>query len=363
MTRKGFDITVVAPRDRFTSKLISEGITYREIFIKNYSINPIDDLKIIFQLSKIYRTIRPQLIFHYTIKPNIYGSIAAFWHRIPSISITTGLGHLFEFKNFMIRWITVFLYRFAAYVSKELWFLNENDRDVFVYKRIVRSKKARVLKSEGINTEWFSPKKNKSFQGVQRFLFAGRLIWDKGIREFVEAAKIVRSRHPRTRFEMIGFIDSSNPKAVSYDEIAEWQKQKIIRYLGETSDIRPVLQRASCLVFPSFYREGISRILMEAAAMETPIITTDNVGCRDLVDDGVNGFITKPKSVEDLVHKIELFLALSEEDKIVMGKLGRKKMIRQYDESLIINEYMEVIHSFLPNQPKSESQSKNYRLH
>ncbi|WP_235299307.1 glycosyltransferase family 4 protein [Portibacter marinus] len=363
LTRKGFDITVVAPRDRFTSKLISEGITYREIFIKNYSINPIDDLKIIFQLSKIYRTIRPQLIFHYTIKPNIYGSIAAFWHRIPSISITTGLGHLFEFKNFMIRWITVFLYRFAAYVSKELWFLNENDRDVFVYKRIVRSKKARVLKSEGINTEWFSPKKNKSFQGVQRFLFAGRLIWDKGIREFVEAAKIVRSRHPRTRFEMIGFIDSSNPKAVSYDEIAEWQKQKIIRYLGETSDIRPVLQRASCLVFPSFYREGISRILMEAAAMETPIITTDNVGCRDLVDDGVNGFITKPKSVEDLVHKIELFLALSEEDKIVMGKLGRKKMIRQYDESLIINEYMEVIHSFLPNQPKSESQSKNYRLH
>lgn len=348
LNKKGYAVTVVAPRDSFTSKLIAEGISYKELYIKNYSINPFDDLKIIFQLSKIYRQIKPQLIFHYTIKPNIYGSIAAYFSRIPSISVTTGLGHLFEFKNFVVRWITLFLYRVAAFMNKELWFLNENDRDVFVYKRIVRAKKAKVIKGEGIDTVWFTPRRSKNYNGVQRFLFAGRLIWDKGVKEFVEAAKIIKKEYPNTRFEMIGFIDQSNPKAVAYEHIAEWQKQKVIRYLGETTDIRPYISKASCLVFPSYYREGISRILMEAASMETPIITTDNVGCRDLVEDGITGFLSEPRNVGDLVAKIKSFLAMENEDKYVMGKLGRKRMVKNFEENLIISEYLKTIESFLP---------------
>lgn len=353
----GYDVTVVAPRDSFTSKLISEGISYREIQMRNYGINPLEDLKIIFQLRNIYKEVNPDLIFHYTIKPNIYGSIAAFTRRIPSISVTTGLGHLFEFKNFILRWITVFLYRMAAWMNKELWFLNENDRDVFVYKRIVRAKKTRVIKGEGVNTRWFTPKKEKSFGNHHKFLFAGRLIWDKGVNEFVEAARIIKERHSNVSFEIIGFIDSSNPKSVPYTQISLWQKQKLIKYLGETSDIRPYLQKTSCLLFPSYYREGISRILMEAASMETPIITTDNVGCRDLVEHNVTGYLSTPRDVESLVENIEKFIALSKEDKYVMGKLGRKKMVKYFDEELIVSKYLEVISDILKKE-KSPTSAK-----
>lgn len=347
LNKKGYEVVVVAPRDSLTSKLIAEGISYKELHIKNYSINPFEDIKILLQLSRIYKNLKPDLIFHYTIKPNIYGSIAAYLRKIPSISVTTGLGQLFEFKNFILRWITLFLYRLAASMSKELWFLNENDRDVFVYKRIVRARKAKVIKGEGINTVYFTPRKSKSYTGLQRFLFAGRLIWDKGIQEYVEAAKRVRSRHPNTRFEIIGFIDQSNPKAVPYEQMSTWQKDRHIRYLGETTDIRPYIDKATCLIFPSYYREGISRILMEAASMETPIITTDNVGCRDLVDDGVNGFLVEPKNVDDLVEKIEKFIDLDPEDKYVMGKLGRKKMIKNFEEDLIIQQYFTSIENLL----------------
>ena len=356
LNSQGYDVTVVAPRDSFTSKLISEGISYKELAIKNYSINPFDDLKIIWQLSRIYRNIKPSLIFHYTIKPNIYGGIAAYFSGIPSILVTTGLGHLFEFKNIIIRWITLFLYRIAAFMSKELWFLNENDKDVFVYKRIVRVKKTRVIKGEGINTEWFTPRKSKNLTGLHRFLFAGRLIWDKGIQEFVDAARIIKAKYPNTRFEIIGFIDQSNPKAVLYEQIAQWQKEKVIRYLGETTDIRRFLNKASCLVFPSYYREGISRILMEAASMETPIITSDNVGCRDLVDHGITGFIVEPKNVEALVQSIEEFMLLSPEDKLVMGKLGRKKMIKHFEEKLIIDTYHKAIQNYISNENLVEYQ-------
>lgn len=354
LNKEGYEVTVVAPRDSFTSKLISEGISYKELNIKNYSINPFDDLKLILQLFRIYKQIKPGLIFHYTIKPNIYGGIAAFLNKIPSILVTTGLGHLFEFKNFILRWITLFLYRIAAWMSKELWFLNENDRDVFVYKRIVRAKKAKVIKGEGINTFWFTPKKRKNFHGLQRFLFAGRLIWDKGVQEYVEAARIINSRHRNTKFEIIGFIDQSNPKSIPYEQIYKWQKEKTIKYLGETSDIRPFLNKANCLVFPSYYREGISRILMEAASMETPIITTDNVGCRDLVDDGVNGYLVEPKNVNDLVEKIESFLELSAEDKLVMGKMGRKKMVKHFEERLIIDEYLKTVDRYLRYEKKGK---------
>ena len=356
LNSQGYDVTVVAPRDSFTSKLISEGISYKEIAIKNYSINPFDDLKIIWQLSRIYRKIKPSLIFHYTIKPNIYGGIAAYLSGIPSILVTTGLGHLFEFKNIIIRWITLFLYRVAAFMSKELWFLNENDKDVFVYKRIVRAKKTRVIKGEGINTSWFTPRKNKNLTGLNRFLFAGRLIWDKGVQEFVDAARIIKAKYPNTRFEIIGFIDQSNPKAVLYEQIAQWQKEKVIRYLGETTDIRPYLNKASCLVFPSYYREGISRILMEAASMETPSITSDNVGCRDLVDHGITGFIVEPKNVGSLVKSIEEFMKLSPEDKLVMGKLGRKKMIKHFEEKLIIGNYLQAIQKYISNENLVEYQ-------
>lgn len=339
----GYEVVAVAPKDNFSSKLVAEGITYKSIQLDNYGTNPINELKLIRQLSRIYREVDADLIFHYTIKPNIYGSIASFFSKKPSIIITTGLGHLFEFSNILVQWITIFMYRIAAYLSKEVWFLNDSDRDVFVYKRIVSRKKARVMHSEGIDTEWFKPRSAKKHSGPIRFLFAGRLIWDKGVQEYVEAAKIIKQKYRRVKFEILGFTDQTNPNSVPYELIDKWQKDKIVNYLGETTDVRYYLQKANCLVFPSFYREGVSRILMEAGAMATPIITTDNVGCKDIVDHDKNGYLVEPKNINDLVAAIELFIELSDTDKNIMGDLGRKMVTERFAEGIVLKKYEDTV--------------------
>jgi len=361
LTSEGYNVVAVAPKDNFTAKLVSEGITYRSISLDNYGTNPINELKLIRQLARIYREVDADLIFHYTIKPNIYGSIASFLSKKPSIIITTGLGHLFEFSNIVVQWITILMYRIAAYLSKEVWFLNDNDRDVFVYKRIVSRKKASVLHSEGIDTKWFAPRSDKRHSGSIRFLFAGRLIWDKGVREYVEAAKIIKQKYRKVKFEILGFTDQTNPNSVPYEQIESWQKAKIVNYLGETTDVRYYLQKANCLVFPSFYREGVSRILMEAAAMATPIITTDNVGCKDIVEHEKNGYLVPTKDVQALVQAIERFIELSDVDKDIMGNLGRKMVIDRFAEGIVLQKYEDTIRRYTDSDSPRQTKRHTYQ--
>lgn len=343
---KGYRIVVIAPKDAFTAKLIAEGIDYKEVEIFNYGTNPIYELKLIFSLIRLYKTIKPDLIFHYTIKPNIYGSIAAKYCGIPSIIITTGLGHLFEFKNWLVRAITILLYRIACHLSKESWFLNSNDLDVFVYKLIVNKSKTLLLKSEGIDLNWFLPKPKK-YQKSTIFLFAGRILVDKGILVFHRAAEIIKKKYSNVEFQVLGFVDQSNPNSIEYEKILEWQNKKVISYVGETTDVRPYLSNCDCLVFPSYYREGVSRILMEASAMERPIITTDNVGCREVVDHGVNGIIIPIKDSKSLVKAMEEFLHMNKADREIMGKAGRRKMEREFDEALILKVYDQAIERYI----------------
>jgi glycosyltransferase involved in cell wall biosynthesis len=344
---QGFRIVVIAPKDAFTAKLIAEGIDYKEIEIFNYGTNPVYEIKLIFSLIHLYKAIKPDLIFHYTIKPNIYGSIAARYCGIPSIIITTGLGHLFEFKNWMVRAITIFLYRIACHLSKESWFLNSNDLDVFVYKLIVKKSKTLLLKSEGIDLDWFSPRSASKHPKTTIFLYAGRLLVDKGILVFRDAAETIKRKYHHVEFQVLGFVDQSNPNSIEYERLLEWQKKKVIIYLGETTDVRPYLANCDCLVFPSYYREGVSRILMEASAMERPIITTDNVGCREVVDNGINGFVIPVRDTQSLVKVMEEFLQMNKTDREIMGKAGRRKMEREFDEALVLNVYDQAIARYL----------------
>lgn len=346
LVETGFRIVVIAPKDGFTANLISEGIEFEELHLHNYGTNPFKEIFTIRQLYKIYKKHKPSLIFHYTIKPNLYGTIAAAICKIPSIMVTTGLGHMFMFKSRMVRWVTLFLYRMAVRLSEEVWFLNDNDRDLFTYKGIVKPEKTRILKSEGIDLNWFKPIEPKSFSGPTRFLYAGRLLWDKGIAELVEVARKIKKKYPGVSFDILGFINQSNPNSVPYSKILEWQHEGIINYLGETQDVRPYLQESHCLLFPS-YREGMSRILMEAAAMETPIITTDGVGCRDIVDHNKSGFLFQNKNVSEFEKYVLTFIEMESQDKMVMGKLGRKKMLAEFDEESVINEYKSYIFSVL----------------
>ncbi|MEZ5050457.1 MAG: glycosyltransferase [Saprospiraceae bacterium] len=180
-----------------------------------------------------------------------------------------------------------------------------------------------------------------------RFLFAGRIIWDKGFKQFIDAAQIIKKKYPLCQFDVVGFVDPNNPNAVPYDYILKQQQNKIIKFHGETNDIRSFLNRAHCLVFPSLYREGISRILMEAASMETPIITTDNVGCKELVDHNQTGFIVRKNNPEDLVNAMVNFINMDYNDRLKMGKLARQKIIEEFDSKKTNSIYLKKIDQIL----------------
>lgn len=343
----GFSVIVIAPYDGFSAKFTVEGFRYVPITLKNYGINPFQDLLYMRKLSRIYKEQKVDFIFHYTIKPNIYGSIAAKYSGIPSIAITTGLGHLFDFKNGLVKRLTFSLYKYAAKISKEIWFLNDSDRDVFVYKNIVSKEKCKVIYSEGVDLNWFKRNSKHLIRESPVFLFAGRLLMDKGVDLFIKSAAIIKNKYPEVKFQILGFINQENPNSIPYEKIVKYHNLQIIEYLGETEDVREVIENADCLVFPSYYREGASRILMEAAALETPIITTNNVGCKTIVDHDVSGYICEPQSLTSLVMWIESFINLTSEDRLIMGKMGRKKVEKQFDEKEVINKYIQTLNCYL----------------
>jgi len=343
----GFNILVIAPKDNFSANLISEGVSYQHINLDNYGINPISEIMSIRQLYKIYTKNDIDFIIHYTIKPNIYGSLAAKFAGISSIAVTTGLGHLLSFSNVFTRFISLSMYKLASQFSKEVWFLNKTDRDDFLRFKIVKSKKTFILPGEGVDTDYFKPVSIKENGKSMRFLFAGRIIWDKGFKQFIDAAQIIKKKYPLCQFDVVGFVDPNNPNAVPYDYILKQQQNKIIKFHGETNDIRSFLNRAHCLVFPSLYREGISRILMEAASMETPIITTDNVGCKELVDHNQTGFIVRKNNPEDLVNAMVNFINMDYNDRLKMGKLARQKIIEEFDSKKTNSIYLKKIDQIL----------------
>lgn len=352
-----FDVLIVAPRDNYSAKLLAEGVSFESVRMNNYGTNVFADFNTLRQLRRIYKKHQPDFIFHYTIKPNVYGSIASALCRIPSIAITTGLGHFIAYRNPLVRLGSFHLYRLAAFLSEQVWFLNQDDKNIFIQKRILSEKKTFLLPGEGIDIQRFKPDhfgQQISTSKPLVFLYAGRVLWDKGVKEYVEAAQQVKRRYPDAVFQILGFIDPNNPNAVPFHQIEKWNKAGIIQYLGETDDVRPFIQDADCLVFPSFYREGMSRILLEAASMACPIITTDNVGCREVVEHGVNGYLCRPRESSDLARRIKQLIKLSPKDRFLMGLNGRKKVIQEFDETRIIKYYVDTLSRFLNIKSKSK---------
>lgn len=336
-------IYAVAPRDDYSDKLTAAGVTYLPIKIKAHSTSPIEDLKTLFRLRSIYKKHQFDLVIHYTIKMNLYGSLAARLLHIKNISVVTGLGRTFQFSG-ITQYLIKSVYKLSCHACSDLWFLNTEDRDRFVIEGLTKLKNTFILPSEGVNTYRFkgTPQYAKN-RIITRFLFAGRLLKDKGILEFVEAAKQLSVLERKVKFEVVGFVNPNNSMSVSLADLEGWQKKGWINYLGSHEDIRPFINRADCIVFPSYYQEGVSRILLEAASMSRPIITTDHVGCRDVVDHMKNGMLIPVKSVDHLVQACRLFLNLPTEERLQMGFKGREMVKERFDERRIIDVYFERI--------------------
>jgi len=229
-----------------------------------------------------------------------------------------------------------------------VFFQNEEDRAEFVRADLVEEVKTQRVPGSGVDVDRFQPRSREADGNGFAFLLVARLLWDKGVGEFVEAARLIQAEYPTVQFRLLGFLDVKNPSAVSRTQVENWNNEGVVKYLGAVDDVRGIYAEADCMVLPS-YREGVPRILLEAASMGLPIITTDAVGCRDAVEDGVTGFLCRPKDSMDLADKMRRMLLLPPGQRRRMGEAGRKKMIREFDEGIVIARYLQAIRDIVPS--------------
>ena len=344
----GNKVTILAPHDEYSTKLMALGCHVIDIPISSQGINPYSDAILFFRYIRYYQLLSPDLIINYTIKPNIYGSLAAGLVSVPSIAVTTGLGYTFINNGFVATCARA-LYKLSLRFASQVWFLNADDKKTFISHRLVDEKRTYVLNGEGVDVSFFSPRENLGGNETVRFLLIARMLWDKGVGEYVAAAKIIKTKYPNAVFQLLGASGAENPSAIAEEILVEWQRLGLVEYLGSKSDVRPLISSSHCVVLPS-YREGVPRTLMEASAMARPVIATNVPGCSDVVEDGVTGYLCLPRDVDDLASKMELFIMANDAERARMGVYGREKAMKDFDENIVINKYADRIGPILGTQ-------------
>ncbi|HHB95297.1 MAG TPA: glycosyltransferase family 1 protein [Campylobacterales bacterium] len=340
LQQQGYRVVLIAPKDDYSHRLEVLGCKHYHIDIDNKGTNPIEDIKLSYQFYKLFRLINPNMLLIYTIKPNIYGGIVSKILKIPTVNVIAGLGTVFlndSLSSKIARW----LYK-VSFNNNRVLFENQDDCEEFLAKNLVKKPQTTLISGSGINTEAFQPKNKPQNSENLIFLLIARLIKDKGVVEYIEAIKSIRAKYPNVQFKILGSYYFGNPSSISEDEVNQWVDDGIIEYLGYTDAVLEEIEKADCIVLPS-YREGLSRVLLEGASMSKPIITTDVTGCRDVVDDGENGYLVPPKDSKSLALAIEKMISLSDTDRRVMGQKGRIKVIDEFDEKIVIKQYLNVI--------------------
>ena len=344
MQNAGYEVIAIAPYDEYSQRIIDAGFEFHPVKLNSQGINPFEDMRTTMNFYKLFKEISPDFICQYTIKPNIYGSLVAQMLNIKMINNIAGLGTLF-IKQGPITSIAKLLYKASQSKADRVFFQNRDDFELFTNAGLVNKVRCDILPGSGVDMERFKPQE-KAESDVIRFLHISRMIWEKGIGEYVEAARMIKKKHSNVEFCLLGFLDVENPGAISRTQMDEWVEEGIVNYLGVSDDVDEVISTADCVVLPSYYREGTPKTLLESASSAKPIITTDNVGCRDVVDHGINGYLCEPRSAEDLAEKIEMFLLLSREERVEMGLRSREKVKNEFDEKIVIGKYLEVLESY-----------------
>lgn len=348
LRRAGYRIVALAPRDAYSDRLEALGMEFVPLPMDTQGISPFRDILLCWRYYKMLRSLRPAIFLGYTAKPNIYGSIAAHALGIKVINNVSGLGTAFIREDFLTRIVTL-LYKLALRRSATVFFQNRDDCDLFLGHGIVKAAQARLLPGSGIDLDHFRPSRRRA-KGDFRFLLVARLLWFKGIREYVEAARLVRKKVPEARFQLLGFLDPANRNAVSRSDVERWVGEDIMEYLGEADDVRPFVAAADCVVLPS-YREGLPRTLLEAAAMGKPLIATDVPGCRHVVEHEVNGLLCLPRDADSLAEAMLKMLRLPAARKAEMGAAARAKVEAQFDEQIAVGLYLEAVRDALKVLP------------
>ena len=338
----GHTVIAVAPNDTYAQRIRDAGIVFEAVPISGGGTQPLRELQSVQRLGAVFRRQRVGLVLSYTPKGNLYSALACIALRIVFVPNVSGLGRAFIRKS-LVTQVAKALYRLTFGRAHRVFFQNLDDMAVFVTSGLVQKAKAERLPGSGVDLARFLPVPPVARPTDQTvFLLVARMLWDKGVGEYVQAARTVRAVHPGARFQLLGFLDVANPAAVPRAEVEAWVAEGVVDYLGPTDDVRPYLEQTDCVVLPS-YREGVPRTLLEAAAMARPVITTDAPGCRDTVVDGKTGFLCRTADASDLAEKILRFIAMTPDARLAMGQYGRTFVEKNFDERLVIQSYLKLV--------------------
>ncbi len=340
----GHEVLAIAPPDAYSQRLETElGCRYVPILMENKGTNPVKDAQLTQRFYQIYRREKPDVVLHYTIKPNIYGSIAARLAGVPSINNVSGLGTVFIIKNFVSK-VALSLYKFAFRFPSKVFFQNNDDRQLFLDNKLVRAEITGLLPGSGVDVSRFRPAPNYQRQTPFVFLMVARVLYEKGVAEYFEAARRLHAANPAgaVRVQLLGGLDEAGGVGVPRATFEQWLTGGEIEYLGHSDNVAAHLHQADCVVLPS-YREGTPKTLLEAAACGKPIVTTDVPGCRETVVDGRNGYLCQVRSGLDLAAKMQQVLDLPAPQLAEMGQASRHLAETKFDEQLVLQQYLEAV--------------------
>lgn len=338
LNKSGYEVIISCPFGE-KLKLLDFDYEYDDSIIDRRGINPINDFKLLLHYFKFIKKYKPDIVLNYTIKPNVYASIACRFKKVQYVNNITGLGSVLN-KGKLLQTFIYKLLKFALKKSKCVFFQNETNMNLILNKKII-SGNYKLIPGSGVNVDRYDlqpyPKDDKKIV----FNYIGRVLSEKGVDDYIEAAKIIKKKGYNTEFNIIGFIEPTEDHYVN--DFKKLEKDKIIVYRGQQKDVRPFIKKAHAIIHPSKYGEGMSNVLLENASSGRPLITTDNPGCFETVDDGKTGYIYEKGNVDDLVDKIEKFIKLPYKKKVDMGLSGRKKMIKEFNREIVVNNYMNII--------------------
>ena len=341
-----YEVYAISPRDSYSINLEQLGIKHIDVDIEQSGKNPLKDISTLLSFRQIFLKNNIDVVLNFTPKNNIYSTLAAKLCGVRTINNIAGLGILFINEGLTSK-IARFLYKISQRFADKIFFQNEDDRELFLLNGMAKKEVTDRLPGSGADLARFTIVPSID-DGVTRFLLIARMLYDKGVGHYVEAAKILKEKYgSRVEFNLLGFLDVNNPSAVTKEQMQIWVSEGTVNYLGTSDSVETEIAKSDCIVLPSFYREGVPKSLLEAGAMGKPIITTDNVGCRETVDDGVNGFLCEPRSTASLVVQLERMIDMGYERRVAMGIKSRQKIEREFDERIIITKYLETIRVLL----------------
>ncbi|MYL30776.1 glycosyltransferase [Halobacillus halophilus] len=337
LIKNNHEVFISLPKDEYKPKLEEIGCEFIDTPVSRRGTNPITDFKLFMNYKKIIKEIKPDIVLTYTIKPNVYGGLACRVTKTPCIVNITGLGTAVENGGVLQR-ITLYLYRISLKKVNCVFFQNEENKKTLIKSKAIVGKNM-VLPGSGVNLEHYNLMEYPKPQ-VVNFLFISRIMKEKGIDQYLEAASYLKQKYSNVNFHIVGFCESEYK-----NKLTNMQDKGVIEYHGKQSDVKRFYEISHCTVHPSYYPEGMSNVLLESAACGRPIITTNRSGCGEVVDEGVNGYKVKPENSNDLIEKMEKFLNLSYETKVKMGLSGRRKVEIQFNRRTVIDTYLAEIHN------------------